>query len=83
MAFGDSRALDALQRADDHREGVTLDADEVADLLAEWPGEEEFTSYDEVIRRLGKVDVKALRISVKAQRELAQAFGYEAEDIWS
>lgn len=33
MAFGDSRVVDELERANGRREGVTLDASEVADLL--------------------------------------------------
>jgi hypothetical protein len=82
MAFGDCRVLDRLYRADSQREGLQLDPAEVADLVEEWPDDEQVITYDEVVRRLHKVDVKAFRISVKAQRELASMFGYEAEDIW-
>lgn len=75
VAFGDNRAWDVLHRAGDYREGVQLDADEVADLVEAMPDPEEFVAYDEVAQRLGKVDVKALRISVRARRELPRRSG--------
>lgn len=83
MAFYDpARAYERLLDAEQRREPLTLTADEVGDLIAQLPDEEEFISYDEVRARLSKVDVKALKIPVKARREIAEAFGYDETDMW-
>ena len=83
MAFYDpARAYERLLTAEERREPLTLTADEVGDLVDQLPDEDEYVSYDEVRARLAKVDVKALKVPVKARRELAEAFGYDVEDVW-
>lgn len=83
MAFGDpSRAYDRLLTAWERREPMTLDADEVSDLVDQLPDEDEYIAYDEARARLAKLDAKALKLSLKARAELAEAFGYDREDIW-
>lgn len=80
--FAGPGALDRLIKAQGHREPLTLTAVEVDDLFHELPDEDEFISYDEVRIRLAKVDVQALKISRKARKEIAEAFGYDESDIW-
>jgi RNA-splicing ligase RtcB len=82
MAFYDpARAYERLLAAEERREPLTLTADEVADLIAQVPDADDYVSYDDVRARLAKVDAKAM--SVKARQALAEAFGYDVEDIWT
>jgi type I site-specific restriction endonuclease len=84
MAFYDpARAYERLLAAEERREPLTLTADEVADLIAQVPDADDYVSYDDVRARLAKVDAKALKMSVKARQALAEAFGYDVEDIWT
>jgi hypothetical protein len=80
--FTGPSALDRLYAAQAFREPLTLTADEVADLIEQLPDEDEYVSYDEVRARLAKLPCNALKISRKARGELAEAFGYDLEDVW-
>lgn len=67
MAFGDSRVLDVLYRADGNREGLQLDAGEVADLVAEVEAQSEGRGqmFDEVVAALESVKIsKVARAAV-------------------
>jgi hypothetical protein len=78
--FTGPTAYDRLVAAEAYREGLTLTAHEVGDLIDQLPDEDK--CYDDARARLAKVDVKTLRVSVKARQELAEALGFDAEDIW-
>jgi hypothetical protein len=84
MAFYDpARAYERLLTAEERREPLTLTADEVGDLVAQVPDADDYVSYDDVRARLAKVDVRALKVPVKARQALAEAFGYDDYDIWT
>lgn len=74
--------LDLLWNAGAFREPLSLTADQVSDLMETLPDQDEYLHYDEIRTRLAKVDVKALKISLKAREEIAAAFGYDTDDIW-
>lgn len=75
-------AFDLLLDAEARREPLALTVDQVSDLVETLPDEDEHLHYDDIVERLAKVDVKALKVSRKAREAIAAAFGYDVDDIW-
>lgn len=80
MAFGELQSLDSLYSADIRREGITLTAAEVRDVLEEIPNDDDI--LDKIEAQLATVDVRALKISKKAQDAIMAALGLEPADGW-
>lgn len=81
--FTDS-PLDRVYAAEQNRKGITLDAQEVADLIAELPDEDDIKEElnEEWGDKLSKVDVQALNVTKKAQKAIAEALGLDADELW-
>ena len=78
-SFIGQTAQDRLWAAHARREGLTLTADEVRDLLDDLPDEDDV--MDRWIEALSKVDVKAMKVPVRARQAIAGALGMSPDDL--
>ena len=78
-SFIGETAQDRLWAADARREGLTLTAQEVADMIDDLPDEDDV--MDRWIEALSKVDVKTLKVPVRAREAIAGALGMAPGDI--
>ena len=78
-SFIGETAQDRLWAADARREGLTLTAQEVADMIDDLPDEDDV--MDRWIEALSKVDVKTLKVPAQARQAIASALGMDVDDL--
>lgn len=80
MSFRGEPLADQLFRASRNHEGITLSADDVADMIDDLPDEDYV--MEEWIEQLRGIDATTMKIPVRARRAIEAALGMKDGDLW-
>jgi hypothetical protein len=78
--FRGEPVADRLLRAEQLREGLTLSATDVADLIEDMPDGDYV--MEEWINALRQIDATVFKIPVRARRAIEAALGMTDGDLW-